>query len=212
MGYLSDQAQHMDAAGLLRLAQLAEHLGLLPLLDTAADHLIALPWHANLSALISLLKFPVYASDTGKCSLLLHGPRRGACTELQVLAVLEGLGIPRARCTPYIQLQNLQPAELTVLVSALLNSEEDPGQLLHAAAKQRQVPKALRQPSWSKNVRMIHKILLPAPDSRDQYFALPECNLALCVGRRSDLDGEGQYLLCCATHLVKLRRLRETCS
>lgn len=212
MGYLSDQAQHMDAAGLLRLAQFADHLGLSPLLDTASAHLIALPWHPIISVLISLLKLPVYASDTGKCSLLLHGPRRGAYTELQVLAVLEGLSTPRAHCTPYIQLQNLQPAELAALITALLNSEEDPGQLLRAAAKQQQVPKALREASgWSKNIRITHKILLPAPGSRDQYYTLPQCKLRLCVGRRSIPDGEGQYPLCCATNLVKQLRECSTC-
>ena len=51
MEYLSGRAQQFDASELLCLAQLADHLGLSPLLDTAAEHLIALPWHENVSPL-----------------------------------------------------------------------------------------------------------------------------------------------------------------
>lgn len=48
--FLSGQAQHMDADILLRLAQLADLLGLSSLLDTAAELLIALPWYKSSAA------------------------------------------------------------------------------------------------------------------------------------------------------------------
>lgn len=41
--HLSDQARHMKADGLLRLAKLADHWDLSSLLETAADYLITLP-------------------------------------------------------------------------------------------------------------------------------------------------------------------------
>ena len=43
MGSLTGQAQHLDASELLCLAQLTDHLGLSPLLDTAAEHLTVVP-------------------------------------------------------------------------------------------------------------------------------------------------------------------------
>ena len=46
--FLSGQAQHMDASGLLNLAQFADHLGLTSLLNTAAERLTEMPWHENL--------------------------------------------------------------------------------------------------------------------------------------------------------------------
>ena len=96
--YLGGQAEHVEADGLLCLAQLADHLGLSSLLETAAEHLIMLPWHKNMQLLSSLMKLSVYATDTDKRNTLLHHPKRGAFTELQVLAVLEDLSIARADC------------------------------------------------------------------------------------------------------------------
>lgn len=136
--YLAGEAEHMDSNRLLCLAQLADHLGLTSLLDTAAEHLILLPWHSNMLLLTTLMKLSVYTTNTDK-----H-PRRGACAELQVLAVLKNMGIPRADCASALELQRLQPAELQGLIAALLDSEEDPGPLLCAAAKQQLVPEALR--------------------------------------------------------------------
>ena len=143
--YLAGEAEHMDSNRLLCLAQLADHLGLTSLLDTAdAEHLILLPWHSKMLLLTTLMKLSVYTTNTDKRKMLLHHPRRGAGTELQVLAVLKNMGIPRADCASALELQRLQPAELQGLIAALLDSEEDPGPLLRAAAKQQLVPEALR--------------------------------------------------------------------
>lgn len=69
----------------------------------------------------------VYTTNTLKRKTLLHHPQRGAYTELQVLAVLENIGIPRNECGSALELEALQPAELRVLIAALVDSEEDPG-------------------------------------------------------------------------------------
>lgn len=87
--FLTWQSQDMTAEEYLSLAQLADHLGLSSLLDTAAEMLIQMPWHNNISPISTLLKLSVYTADTDRRTKLLHHPNRGACTELQVLAVLE---------------------------------------------------------------------------------------------------------------------------
>lgn len=186
--YLSDQARHMKADGLLCLAQLADHLGLSSLLDTAADHLITLPWHENMPSLCSLLHLSPYTKNNDKGIRLLHHPRRGAHTELQVLAVLENLRIPRADCASAVELQQLQPAELQTLLAELVESEEDPGPLLRAAVKQQLVHVVRRPPPDStKNVRIMHNIMLPnpdpwgPPDAGIQCYAIPESKFKLQV-------------------------------
>ena len=204
--YLAGEAEHMDSNGLLCLAQLADHLGLTSLLDTAAEHLILLPWHSNMSLLTTLLKLSVYTTNTDKRKMLLHHPRRGACTELQVLAVLENMGIPRADCASALELQRLQPAELQGLIAALVDSEEDPGPLLRAAAKQQLVPEALRAaPDWTKNVRFVHNIMMP--DSAlgcKNCFELPQCKLKLRVYHKREKGkavsapaAYAQFIPCC---------------
>lgn len=190
--FLSGQAQHMDAEGLCCLAQLADHLGLSCLLDTAAERLIQMPWHKNMPLLSHLLKLSVYMADTDKRTKLLHHPKRGACTELQVLAVLESISIPRADCASALELQKLQPAELHGLIAALVDSEEDPGPLLRAAAKQQLVPESLRAaPDWSKNVRIVHNIMVP-PDK--QSFELPESKLTLRVLQRKRILSKAAFV------------------
>ena len=194
MGYLRQQVQHMDADGLLCLAQLADHLGLTYLLDRAAEHLIALPWHKNITLLGRLLKLSAYATDVDKRNRLLLHSRRGACTELQVLAVLEDMSIARADCASALQLQRLQPAELQGLFAALVDSEEDPGELLRAAAKQQLVPEALRTaPDWTRNVRIVHSIMLPLPSPGVQELTLSECKLKLFAKR---VTTKGRQCLC----------------
>ena len=74
----------------------------------------------------------------------------------------------------------------------LVESEEDPGPLLHAAVKQQLVPEALRTPPDStKTVHIVHNIMLPDPktDPRvlskadGQCYAIPESKLTFGVMR-----------------------------
>ena len=190
--YLCGQAQHMDADALLCLAQLADHLGLSSLLDTAAEHLIALPWFKNMSKVSSLLRFSVYTSDSDRRNRLLHHPTRGTFTELQVLAVLEDIGVARADCASALELHKLQPAELQGLFAALVDSTKAPGQLLLAAAQQQLVPEALRTAvDWTRNVRIVHNIMMPTAGQVCSY-ALPECRLPLIVQRNK--NGKAAFL------------------
>ena len=197
MEYLNGQAPHMMADGLLCLAQLADHLGPSSLLDTAAKHLITLPWHENMSSICSLLNGAPYATDTDKRTRLLHHPTRGAYTELQVLTMLENLNIPRADCASTLELQRLQPAELQslqslTLLAVLVESEEDPGPLLRAAVKQQLVPEALRIPPDLTNI--VHNIMLPDPKTDPwvlskaggRCYAIPESKLTFGVMRTGE--------------------------
>lgn len=52
--FLTWQSQDMTAEEYLSLAQLADHLGLSSLLDTAAEMLIQMPWHNNISPISTL--------------------------------------------------------------------------------------------------------------------------------------------------------------
>lgn len=181
-GFLSIQAAYLEAEELLSLAKLADHLGLSSLLNTAADRLIKLPWHKHMSLLAARFKLAVYTTDTDKRVTLLHHSQRGACTELQVLAVLEHMGIPRANCASFLDLKGLQTAVLQGLLALLVDSAEDPGPLLRIAARLELIPEALRiPPDWSKSTRIVHNIMLLAPDSgvSAQHIALPECQLEL---------------------------------
>lgn len=196
--YLKHHAEHMRAHELLRLAQLADHLGLPTVLDTAANRLIRLPWHNNMQILSTLLSLSAFARDTDKRNTLLHHPERGACTELQVLAVLEDMSISRADCAPSLEMYRLQPAELQALFALLANSEEDSGSLYRAAAQQLLIPENLRPSTgWTKNARVLHNMMMPVEGSKKQYFALPGCNFRLCV-RRTRLIGKASsvYYMC----------------
>ena len=190
--YLCGQAQHMDADLLLCLAQLADHLGLSSLLDTAAEFLIALPWYKNMSKLNSLLTLPVYTTDNDRRNRLLHHPSRGAYTELQVLAVLEKIGVDRAECAPALELHKLQPAELQGLFAALVNRKTS-GQLMIAAAQQQLVPEVLRTSvDWTRNVWIVHNIMMPSP-GQTFSFVLRECGLELIV--RNKVNGNAVSVL-----------------
>lgn len=182
MEFIDSQAIDLEAEELLSVAELADHLGLSSLLDTTADRLIQLPWHKHMSLLTTLLKLSVYTTDTDKRCNLLHHPQRGTCTELQVLAVLEHMGIPRANCASSLDLKRLQTAELQGLFALLVDSAEDHGPLLRIAGRLQLIPEALRtSPDWTNNTRVVHNIMLPAPDSgvSVQHIALPECQLEL---------------------------------
>ena len=92
------------------------------------------------------------------------------------------MGIPRAECASALELNQMQTAELHSMIAALVDSEEDPGTLLCAAAKEQLVPEALRAaPDWTKSVRILHNIMMPNPGSGSQYLTLPECKLRLRV-------------------------------
>lgn len=102
--------------------------------------------------------------------------------------MLEDISIPRADCASALELQRLQPAELHGLIAAFVDSEEDPGPLLRAAAKQQLVPERLRAaPDWTKNVWIVHNIMVP---SHKQSFQLADSKLKLHVIMKKRLTGK----------------------
>lgn len=164
------------------MVHLADNLGLSSLCETAADHLVVLLWHRNMKWLVTLLNLTVYKADTQKRNKLLHHPQRGAYTELQVLAVLEDMGIPTADCASGLELQNLQPAELRALLAILVDCKDD-GSLLRAAVKQELVPEDLRAaPKLTKNVWIVHDIRLSDARSDDSAtHPFPSCKLHMGI-------------------------------
>lgn len=166
------------------MVHLADNLGLSSLCETAADHLVVLLWHRNMKWLVTLLNLTVYKADTQKRNKLLHHPQRGAYTELQVLAVLEDMGIPTADCASGLELQNLQPAELRALLAILVDCKDD-GSLLRAAVKQELVPEDLRAaPKLTKNVWIVHDMYIRLSDARSDDSAthpFPSCKLHMGI-------------------------------
>ena len=87
--YLISQMLSSTEETLLCLAQLGDHLGHSALLDNAVDALIQKPWVDNMHCIAQILAMPTFHQDIARIGELLHHPRRGAYTELQVLELLE---------------------------------------------------------------------------------------------------------------------------
>ncbi|KAA6426970.1 MAG: hypothetical protein FRX49_03294 [Trebouxia sp. A1-2] len=162
--YLHVQAQKMTGDALICLAKLADHLGLSSLLETAAEALIKMPWEENTLHLNELLQMSLYERDTARRDKLLHHPKRGAYTELQLLELLNAANTPWSGCISAIDLEGLQPSELHALLGIFGDNEWDPDSeaLLRPAFKQQLMPEALRfRVDWTKPVRILHNIMLP---------------------------------------------------
>ena len=101
-----------------------------------------------------LLTLSIYTTNADRRNRLLHYPSRGAYTELQVLAVLENIGIARADSASALELHKLQPAELQGAFAALVDSKQ--GQHILAAAQQQLVPEILQ----TRNVRIVHNVMM----------------------------------------------------
>ena len=185
--YLCLQAQQMTGDALICLAKLADHLGLLSLLETAAEALIKLPWEKIMLCLNHLLQTSLYQRDTDRRDKLLHHPQRGAYTELQLLDLLKAANVPWSDCACAVDVEGLQPSELHALLGSFADKkwDSDSEALLRSALRQQMVPEALRSKvDWTKPVRIIHNIMLPeqqGSDSSVQKVVLPKCDLKLHI-------------------------------
>ncbi|KAL0033575.1 hypothetical protein WJX79_004573 [Trebouxia sp. C0005] len=188
--YLHVQAQKMTGDALICLAKLADHLGLSSLLETAAEALIKMPWEENTLHLNELLQMSLYERDTARRDKLLHHPKRGAYTELQLLELLNAANTPWSGCISAIDLEGLQPSELHALLGIFGDNEWDPDSeaLLRPAFKQQLMPEALRfRVDWTKPVRILHNIMLPEQGGSNnsvQIIPLRECCLELHITHR----------------------------
>lgn len=161
------------------VALLADDLGLSELLEAGAAELAKRPWEENaiMGRLSILLQMTPYKQDVHKRNRLLHHPESGACTELQVLELLDMMtDIPEAEIVSALRIETLQPAELNVLLAALLKRQHDSNLLLRAAVEQKLVPEGLRSPDWAKPVRIVEIVL---SSDRIQFIKLPQSGLKL---------------------------------
>ena len=177
----------MTGDALLCLAKLADHLGLSSLLETAAEALIKLPWEENMLCLNDLLQMSSYKRDTDRRDKLLHHPKRGAYTELQILDLLKAANTPWSDCASAIDLESLQPSELHALLRVFADEEweSDSEAFLWPALKEQLMPEALRSKlDWTKPVRVTHGIMLPEQwraDNTTQTILLQKCDLQLYI-------------------------------
>ena len=120
------------------LAKLGDHLGLPAIVTAAAEELVKLPWENNMQRLADIIQMPVYQNHQQKLVELLHLPGRGACTELQVLQLLENMNFEEADIAAVVQVDIMQPAELQVLMGILTNAGHSrTSMLLHKAVQHR---------------------------------------------------------------------------
>ena len=169
----------MTGDALLCLAKLADHLGISSLLNTAAEALIKLPWEKNMFCLNHLLQMSLYKRDTDRRDKLLHHPKHGAYSELQILNLFKAANTPWSNCASAINLESLQPSELHALLGIFADEKwnSDSEAFLR--------PEALRAKlDWTKPVRLMHGIMLPEQwraDNSVQTIHLQECNFKLQI-------------------------------
>ena len=121
--------QHLTTDDAFDVALLADHLGLSHLLEDAAIDLVQVPWWDQDDGIMHklgvLLQIAPYKQDGGKRSDLLHHPKRGALTELQVLESLDRKGCHEDEILSTLQMEGLQSGELKVLLAAIASRPKE---------------------------------------------------------------------------------------
>ena len=199
----------MQAEGLMSIMRFANHLGLSGLLVHASEALIKLPWEDNMCYFSEVLSFPMYSQDQEKLKKLLHHPKRGAYTELQVLDVLERLNASESDMLAALNFQTLQPAEQHTLLTILSSDDRPPGVLLQKAVQLQLLPEALRQtPDWKHPVRVINNLMVPDTPGDFTHYTLPQCDFKLRLEHNITEEGELHLLwltnlYCCLPAFVQ---------
>ena len=130
MWYLTSQTRLMTGQAVLCLSQLGDHLGLSELCDDAVDSLVKKLWVEEMQHIVQILAMPRFEQNIAKIDKLLHHPKRGAHTELQVLELLEMANMSENSIASILNIDMMQSAELDTLLGILVNSEHAPGVLL----------------------------------------------------------------------------------
>jgi len=152
--------------------QLADHVGLVPITELAAERIVERPWEDRVQVLKEVLKQPRYLQDKARMNKLLHHTKRGAYTELQVLEVLDSMDMPEAFIADMLNVDMMQKEELHALLSILLSSDRQHGVLLRQALEQYMLPECLLKRRYlTCNTRFLHNVMLTG---EDQVFPLPE--------------------------------------
>ena len=162
VAFLGSRVHQMMSKSLLCLFKLGKHLRLHLLVLSAANELVKLPWEQNMQALGCMAK-SLHRMDKERLNKLLHHPERGACSELQVLQLLEGIAMAEKDVAAYLDIDNMQPPELDTLLRILkLTDEQHAGQsVMLRKAVQSQLAKACKQPSELKgNTRFANNIYM----------------------------------------------------
>ena len=147
--YLTSQTKKMTDEAVLSLAQLGDHLGLSTMCDDAVDALIQRPWAKNMHRIAQILAMPRFQQDVAKTDRLLHHPKRGALTELQVLELLEMVNMVESSITTVLNMDIMQSAELDTLLGILVDAEYPP-EMLRKAVRQFRLPEGSKLgPDWS---------------------------------------------------------------
>ena len=108
---------------MLSVANLADHLGMTSLCQFAADAIVRCPWTNGLSDLAAVHLLSPYADNNTAWYNLLHHVNRGAYTELQLLEFLENYHVCEEEIASVLQLDQMQPAEIQMLLSILSRSD-----------------------------------------------------------------------------------------
>ena len=139
--YLVDKLRYMTTDDAFDVALLADHLGLSHLLEEAVTHLVQVSWwdknsyYGVLHKLGVVLQMAPYKQDASKRSDLLHHPKRGAFTELQVLELLDRMDCHEDDILSTLRMEGLQADELNAMLAAIVNwpKESSPSSCCSAA-------------------------------------------------------------------------------
>ena len=151
----------MSGPAVLCLTELADYLGLSNLFDEAVAALMQLPWVDNMHRIAQILAMPQFQQNAVKMSDVLHHPRRGAYSEVQVLELLEMINTSDTNIAAILDMDTMQPAEMDTLLGILVNKVHDPGMLLRKAVQWHRSTSSDPRPDWSVRTRIVHNVMLP---------------------------------------------------
>lgn len=109
---------------MLSVAKLADHLGLTSLCKFAAEAIVQRPWEHGLSDLMAVHLLTPYEDNEQQWCELLHHPKRGAYTELQLLDFLKEYHICEQTIAGFLQMDQMHSSEIKALL--LILSSPDP--------------------------------------------------------------------------------------
>ncbi len=108
---------------MLSVAKLADHLGLTSLCKFAAEAIVQRPWEHGLSDLMAVHLLTPYEDNEQQWCELLHHPKRGAYTELQLLDFLKEYHICEQTIAGFLQMDQMHSSELKALLLILSSSD-----------------------------------------------------------------------------------------
>ena len=186
--FISQGTTQMTPDALMFVAELGDHLGLTSLVKDAADELIQASWVVHMQHLKQILQLPYFNQNLDRINKLLHHAKRGACTELQVMELLELCELSEDDIAAVLSIPTMQAAEVHTLLGILTNGRRLSAVLLHTAVTQHlKLPASCPEPTMTSGTFIVNNIMLPGPDgAKTTYTALPKSQLKLGVHRHTD--------------------------